>query len=204
MVAASALGGGGLVVYKDQRWTESPFYLRLSTTPARVAVVVYSRSGNTLLAAKEAAAMLDADLVRVRSSRYPRSLCGQFQASSDADDGAQSCPIEHAPFDPLAYEHIVLCSPVWWYRPAVPLWAFVGDTAFGGREVSLLMTGNSRYEPDAIDEFAASVAASGGRFVGTSFVARGRVLWQKSADELAAEVRVAVDDQAAFAPYLGS
>ncbi len=187
--AALAGGGFGLVVYKDQRWVASPHYTRDGSGPAETAVVVYSRSGNTLVAAKSAARVLDAELYTLEAPAYPRTLAGQMRAADDADAEQRATEITHRPFDASRYARIVLCAPVWWYRPAVPLWAFVGRADLRDRPVFLLMTGNSRYEPAQIDAFGAWVEAHGGRFEGHGFVRRGRVLWQISTDALRREAQ---------------
>lgn len=184
--------GFGLIAYKDQTWAESAAYARTSTTPARAVVVVYSRSGHTLGAAKEAARTLDADLVPVTSPDYPQDFAGQRRASAHADEQRTEATIEHAPVDLAGYELVVLASPTWWYRPAVPLWAFVAQNDFGGRPVFLLLTGNSRYEEENIARFGEAVAKRGGRLVGHTFIQRGRVIWQKSAAEVRADVRAAL------------
>jgi len=195
LLAVGVVAGGscvGLVVYKDQTWVDSPPYERVATGSASVLVVVYSRSGNTLGAAKEAARYFDADLLEIRAVQYPRSISGQLQASSDADDELQDVDIEHDPVDLGRYRLVILCAPTWWYRPAVPAWAFVTRNDLKGAAVFLLMTGNSRYKPEHVDRFAALVAQRGGRFLGHVFFERGRAYWQLSPAELHAEVRSAL------------
>ena len=184
--------GFGLITYKDQTWAESPPYARTSSEPARTVVVVYSRSGHTLGAAKEAARYFDADLVAVESPDYPLSLEGQRRASADADEQRTTANIEHEPVELERYALVVLASPTWWYRPAVPLWAFVERSDFAGRPVFLLLTGNSRYKAEHVEQFGDAIAAHGGRLVGHAFIERGRVLWQSTAEQVRADVRAAL------------
>lgn len=187
-LGAAATGWAGLVIYKDQRWVYSPPYRRTGTERAKTLVAVYSRSGNTLAAAKEAAHILDADLLTIDTPDYPRSLGGQFQAIRDARARSISADLHHASFDVAHYESIVLCSPVWLFRPAVPLWAFVDATNFSGRRTFLLLTGNSGYDPLLIDEFGQVIESRNGRFAGHHFIRRGRVFWQRSLDDVRLEV----------------
>jgi hypothetical protein len=95
--------------------------------------------------------------------------------------------------DLTQYDLIFLCSPTWWFRPAVPLWSFVENHDFAGKPVFLLMTGNSRLKEDLIDKFGTLVEGKNGRFLGSLFIERGRIYWQKTPDDVNAEVRGALD-----------
>ncbi len=196
--ALAALGSFGLILHKDQTWVESEPYKRLSTSPAGTAVVVYSRSGNTLVAAKEFARLQDADLFIIKAPEYPQTFSGQMKASGDASDKKMNTEIIHPPIDISPYDPVVLCSPVWWYRPAVPMWAFINNHEFSQQSVFLLMTGNSGYETSYIEEFAELVRARNGRFTGFRFIERGRAFWQLSSSELRDEVRILVDSHPEF------
>lgn len=199
-LAIVAAAGMGLMIHKDQTWSESPAYARTSTEPARVLVVAYSRSGHSLAAAKEAAHYYDADLVQIEAPAYPPTFGGQRKASDDADAEVTTTEIRYPSFSVEHYDLVVLASPTWWFRPAVPLWSFVEETDFAGRPVFLLLTGNSRYEVEQVERFAERVADKNGHLVDHHFIERGRVYWQKSDDEVRAEVRSALREQASTLP----
>jgi flavodoxin len=183
-----------LFYYKTQTsWVESPPYQRVSKSPARTLVVVYSRTGNTLGAGKEAARFFDADLLQIAAPQYARTIKGQLLASKHADQEVTSTHIQHDPVDLSHYDLIFLCSPTWWFRPAVPLWSFVENHDFAGKPVFLLMTGNSRLKEELIDKFGTLVEGKNGRLLGSLFIRRGRIYWQKTPDEVNAEVRGALD-----------
>ena len=138
VVAASA---GLLFFYKTQTsWVDSPLYQRVSKSPARTLVVVYSRTGNTLGAAKEAARYFDADMLQISAPQYARTIKGQLLASEHADQEVTTTSIQHDPVNLSRYDLILLCSPTWWFRPAPPLWSFVEnhDFAENGRNVIAL------------------------------------------------------------------
>jgi hypothetical protein len=61
------------------------------------------------------------------------------------------------------------------------------------KQVVLVTTGNSRFEPAEIDAFAKRVEAHGGRLTRHVFLRRGRIFWQKSRDELLNEVRAEME-----------
>ena len=190
VVAAAGL----LFFYKTQTaWVESPLYRRVSKSPARTLVVVYSRTGNTLGAAKEGARFFDADLMQIEAPQYARTIKGQMLASQHADQEVTTTPIQHDPVDLSHYDLIFLCSPIWWFRPAPPLWSFVENHDFAGKPVFLLMTGNSRLKEELIGKFGTLVEKKNGKFLGTLFIRRGRIYWQKTPGEVNEEVRDALD-----------
>ena len=191
LVAAAA---GLLFFYKTQTsWVETPPYQRVSKSPARTLVVVYSRTGNTLGAGKEAARFFDADLLKITAPQYARTIKGQLLASQHADQEVTTTPIQHDPVNLSNYDLIFLCSPIWWFRPAPPLWSFVENHDFAGKPVFLLMTGNSRLKDELIGKFSALVEEKNGKFLGSLFIRRGRIYWQKTLYEVNEEVRFALD-----------
>lgn len=192
-IIAAAGAAGLLLYYKTQTtWIESSPYQRLSEAPARTIVVVYSRTGNTMGAAKEAAHFFDADLLKIEAPQYPRTIKGQLLASQHADREVTTTPIRHEPVDLSRYDMIFLCSPIWWFRPAVPLWSFVENHDFAGKPVFLLTTGNSRFKEELIDKFSALVDKKNGKYLGMLFIRRGRIYWQKTPEEVNREVRDAL------------
>ena len=191
VVAAAA---GFLFYYKTQMtWVESPPYRRVSELPPRTLVVVYSRTGNTLGAAKEAARFFDADLLKIAAPQYARTIKGLRLASKHAGQEVTTTPIQHEPVDLSRFDMIFLCSPIWWFRPAVPLWSFVENHDFAGKPVFLLLTGNSRLKEELIGKFSTFVEEKNGKFLGKLFIRRGRIYWQKTPDDVIEEVRDALD-----------
>ncbi len=187
-------GAGLLYFYRTQTtWIDSPPYQRVGKEPARTLVVVYSRTGNTMGAAREVARFFDADMLQIKAPQYARNLKGQMLAGSHADEEVTTTPIEHDPIDLHRYDLIFLCSPTWWFRPAPPMWSFVENHDFAGKSVFLLMTGNSRLKETLTGKFGALVEKKNGRFLETLFLRRGRIYWQKTPDELNEEVREALE-----------
>ncbi len=196
-VVVTAVAAGALLhFYRTQTaWVESAPWRRVSKGPAHTLVVVYSRTGNTLGAAKQIARYFDADLLRIEAPQYGRTLRGLRLGGAHADAEVTTTPIEHDPVDLSRYDLVFLCSPTWWFRPAPPLWSFVEQHNFYGKAVFLLMTGNSRLTEERTAKFVSLVAERNGSFVGKLFVRRGRVFWQKSPQEVEQEVREALDER---------
>ncbi len=190
--------------YVQMTWVESPPYIA-SQNESKVLVVVYSRTGNTLAVAKKIARHFDADLIQIKAPQYGLTLEGQMLASDHADQQLTTTAIEHEPVDPANYDLIVLSSPTWWFRPAVPLWAFVENHKFGGNPVFLAMTGNSRYKAELTGNFAALVSKKNGKLLDVLFIRRGRVFWQKTPDEVSLEVKEAMlKRKKLWSTYLGA
>ena len=53
-----------------------------------------------------------------------------------------------------------LVSPTWMFRPATALWTYVEQAALTGKQVVLVTTGNSRFDPPARTDTQVRVSAS--------------------------------------------
>ena len=202
-VGLIATGVAGLIFWFYRTQTvrvESEQYRRASEKPAQTLVVVYSRTGNTLGAAKEVARFFDADLIEIEAPLYTRDFKGQRLASDHADKELTTTPIIHDPVDMERYELIILCSPTWWFRPAVPLWSFVENHDFYGKHVFLIMTGNSRMTEERTKKFAVLVEEKNGVFSDVLFIRRGRVFWQKTPEQVNREILGALKERKDIRP----
>jgi hypothetical protein len=79
---------------------------------------------------------------------------------------------------------IILGSPIWYFRPAPPLWTFVEKNNFQGKAVVLFNTFNSRFKLEEIHKFQKLIDNKGGRFLDHVYVRRGRIFNQMSGNEL--------------------
>ena len=183
------LGGGAfaLMIAKDQTYVPSAPYAPQGTPNRTVVVVYYSRSGHSEAVARAIAQRFNAPIARI-DAEYPRSMAGQAKAMRDAQ--ADVLPtIRVGPVDLAPARDVILVSPTWLFGPATPLRAYVEQADLAGKAVTLVLTGNSRYEQSAIDAFAARVRARGGRLTRHVFLRRGRIFWQKSRAMLLDDVR---------------
>jgi hypothetical protein len=128
----------------------------------------------------------------IPSGNYPRDFSGQGKALSDARAESHP-PIRVEPLDIAPVRRLFLVSPTWLFRPAPPLWVYVQQADRSGKDVVLVMTGNSRYKQQEIDVFARRVEAHGVRLSRHIFLRRGRIFWQKSREELLKEVRAEME-----------
>lgn len=157
-------------------------YSPSATGASRTAVVYFSRSGNTALAARHVAQRLDARLFPLEVPAYQLGPSGLVHALKDANrlrnrpaalPGMITQSIDLTPFDT-----VWLGSPVWLYSPAPPIWAFVEQHCFDGQHVVLFNTFNSHFGDDHIATFKAKVMARGARSFEHRTVLRGRMTQQ--------------------------
>lgn len=143
------------------------------TSPARVAVIVFSRSGNTAVLARHIAELHHADLYRLESPDYDPGLMGWINAMMDARQS--EAVISPQSIDLSKYSTIYLGSPIWLYSPAPPIWKFVETNNFTGKDVILFNTFNSQFKQEFIDKFQQRLIAKGASSFKHQFVQRGRM-----------------------------
>lgn len=152
------------------------------------AVVYFSRSGNTALAARHVAKRLDADIIALKAPDYELGLGGLSHALKDANalkkQPEQLPSIIPSTVDLSAYDTVWLGSPVWLYSPAPPIWAFIENNRFDGQHVVLFNTFNSRIGDDHIAAFKAKVMARGAKSFEHRHLLRGRMTQQITPDEM--------------------
>ncbi len=101
---------------------------------------------------REIARRLQADILRIETKSYGLDFKGWLQANGDSRSRKQ-VDISPALVYLQRYHLIFLGSPIWWYRPAPPLWTFIEKNDFSGKEVVLFNTFNSKFKAKPIKEF---------------------------------------------------
>lgn len=181
-VAVTGFGAFALMTVKDRTYVRSDAFAPAGESNREVAVVYYSRSGHSEAVAREVARTFNAPIARIAAD-YALNFSGQGKAIADANAGElPRIEVEAVDLDPV--RRLILVSPTWMFRPATPLWAYVEQTDLTSKEITLVTTGNSRFEQSEIDAFARRVEARGGRLVHHVFLRRGRIFWQKSREDL--------------------
>ena len=140
------------MVAKDRTYVPSVPFIPQGDPRRDVAIVYYSRSGHSEAVAREIARAFNAPIARI-DAPYPRDFTGQKKAINDAGAGVLPT-IRVEPIDLAPTRRLFLVSPTWMFRPATPLWSYVEQTDLTGKEVVLVMTGNSRYKQAGVDAFA--------------------------------------------------
>jgi len=145
-IAIVIVAGFILVIVKDRTYFHSPPYTKKSSKPSEVLVVYYSRSGNTEAMAREIARKFDSDIIKIEAEKYSLDFQGWRNAGNDADQKVTEAFIQPETVDLEKYSLIFLGSPIWWYRPAPPLWAFVAKNDFKGVTSGLKTSQNHRFK----------------------------------------------------------
>jgi flavodoxin len=180
------------MIYRDWSYFETDPYIRESELPAKVAVIYYSRSGKTEAMARQIARRFDAELLQISDQSYYQGPLGMLRANRDAWF-KKPIPIKPPSIDLTNYRLIFLGSPIWWYRPAPPLWSFVKHNDFKKNGVVLFNTFNSRFKDNEMSEFKDLVEKQGGLFLDHVYVRRGRIYSQLSGKELMRKIEQILD-----------
>jgi len=146
-----------------------------------ILVLYYSLTGNTEIMAKAIASRYHADLIEIEAEEYSDDFMGRTRASIDAWTEERDTTIDPGIIDLNRYRFIFLGSPIWWYRPAVPLWTFVDKNNFQIQNIILFNTFNSRFKDKQIYEFSDLVKSKGGNLADHIFIRRGR--WYNQLDK---------------------
>ena len=157
-----------------------------------ILVLYYSLSGNTEIMAKTIASRYQADLIEIEAEEYSNDIIGSIRASADAWTEERNSTIDPGIIDLNRYRFIFLGSPIWWYRPAVPLWTFVVKNNFQSQNIILFNTFNSRFKDKHIDEFSDLVKSKGGNLSDHIFIKRGRWYNQLDRNELVEQIQTLI------------
>jgi len=176
------------MLWIDRRYFFSKPYKRKEDLPTDVLVLYYSRSGNTEAMAREIARRFQADIIKLTAESYTLDFQGWVNANFDALY-QKPAVIEPETIDISNYDLIIIGSPIWYFRPAPPLWTFVENNNFQGKAVILFNTFNSRFKSEHINEFQQLINNRGGRFLDHAYVRRGRIFNQLSGNELIKRVQ---------------
>lgn len=110
------------------------------------AVVYYSHSGHTDVAAHRLAKALDAKLIRMEADRYGPGWLGYLRAGYDSLTARRP---EIFPIEPLdGYASVSLGGPVWTSNAATPLLAFLEQHPSLPEAVGLFLSSGSDEDPE--------------------------------------------------------
>jgi flavodoxin len=159
-------------------------------------VVIYSYTGNTKAVADEIIKRFKADIIVIKAKKY-KGFIGRISAVTESWNEEVETDIKPEVVDMSQYNLIFLGSPIWWYRPAVPLWTFVEKNNFKGKRIVLFNTFNSKFESKYIEKFEQLIQKKDGIFNDHIYVRRGRWFTQLSREELLEEFNKILDKKEA-------
>jgi len=157
-----------------------------------ILVLYYSLTQNTEIFAKAIASGYLADLMESEAEEYSNDITGRPRGAVDAWTEERNSTIDPGIIDLSRYRFIFLGSPIWWYRPAVPLWTFVLKNNFQNQNIILFNTFNSRFKDKHIYEFSDLLKSKGGNLDDHIFIRRGRWYNQLDQNELVEQIQTLV------------
>lgn len=151
-------------------------------TESKVAVVVFSRSGNTGVLANHIADKRSGHLYEITAEDYALGIPGWISALKDARSNIAD--ISPETIDLSTYKTVYLGSPIWLYSPAPPIWQFAKNSDFTGKNVVLFNTFNSKFEDSFTRDFELLVRSKGAVSFKHQYVNRGRMGDQISTQQM--------------------
>lgn len=107
-------------------------------------IIVYSRTGKSMLAAQTLKTQLHADLLEVKDLKDRSGTLGYLSAGYDAFfDRHTSIAIEPRNADLTQYENIIIVSPIWNWKLSTPIHTFIDQNRFDGKQIIMVTTGNN-------------------------------------------------------------
>ena len=131
VLAVAALGCGAVPVPQILQSAEAA-----SANTRRIAVVYFTKSGNTQSLAEAVRAMTGADLYCVETIEpYPNSYGPATEVVKDELERGIIRPIKPLAVNLSLYDVIVLATPTWWHHVAMPLQTWIKSVDLSGKQI---------------------------------------------------------------------
>ena len=153
---------------------------------SEVAVIYFSRSGNTAVMAKTIAKKFKADLINIDADKYKIGFWGLTEAAQSFQN--REVDIDPKELDLSKYKKVFLGSPIWFYRPSPPIFEFAKNNKFNGKDVVLFNSYNSNFGQEHIDEFQSIIMKNGAKSFDHKAIKRGRMGSQISTNDFIKEI----------------
>jgi len=108
----------------------------------KAAVLYYSRTGKTAIAAEALAKKIDGDLVEIKDLKSRKGIIGWLRAGKDAG-GGKTTQIEPSYFDTSNYDIICFGTPVWNFKPTPAVNTMIENFDIAGKDIILFVTHGS-------------------------------------------------------------
>ncbi len=105
-------------------------------------IIVYSRTGKSMLAAQTLKTQLGADLLEIKDLEDRSGTMGYIGAGYDAFFDRHT-DIQPQKVDLSPYSNIIIISPIWNWKLSTPIHTFIDNNRFDGKQVIMLTTGNN-------------------------------------------------------------
>ena len=105
-------------------------------------IIVYSRTGKSMLAAQTLKTQLGADLIEIKDLEDRSGTMGYISAGYDAFFDRHT-DIQPQKVDLSPYSNIIIISPIWNWKLSTPIHTFIDNNRFDGKQIIMLTTGNN-------------------------------------------------------------
>ena len=170
-LAITALGCGATSLSRTAGAAESP-----KQAPAdnrRIAVVYFTKTGNTKSLAEAVRHMTGAALFRVETVEpYPESYGSATEIVKDELQRGVIRPSRPLAFNPDDYDVVVLATPTWWHHAAMPLQTWIRSVDLSAKKILTANTHGGGGLMHTREDFEALLA---GRRLGTHLTVYGAV-----------------------------
>lgn len=139
----------------------------------RIAVVYFTKTGNTKSLAEAVRHMTGAALFRVETVEpYPESYGSATEIVKDELQRGVIRPIRPLAFNPDDYDVVVLATPTWWHHAAMPLQTWIRSVDLSAKKILTANTHGGGGLMHNREDFEALLA---GRRLGTHLTVYGAV-----------------------------
>jgi flavodoxin len=150
----------------------------------KAAVLYYSRTGKTAVAAKALAEKISADLIEIKDLKNRKGVMGWLGAGRDAG-GNKTTNIEPPSFDTSNYDTICFGTPVWAGKPTPTFNTMIKNFEISGKDVILFMTCGGKSCEQPLNIMRDKVKSEGGNVIKTFEVPDSK---KKSDEDIKTEI----------------
>lgn len=148
------------------------------------AILYYSRTGKTSVAAKTLANKVSWDLIEIRDLKNRTGIIGWIRAAMDAR-GAKTTQIEPDTLDTSNYDTLYIGTPVWAGKPAPAINTVLNNWEIAGKNIVIFVTLGGTNPKTALNFTKEAIESKGGNVIKTIAIENSG---KKSDDEIRNEI----------------
>lgn len=114
----------------------SPMLYAAQSAASRIAVVYFSKTGNTASVAKAVQAITGADLFRIETKEpYPDDYGTTTEVVKTEMENGTIRPLKPLSLDLSRYDTVILATPTWWHHVAQPLQTWIRSVDLSRKKI---------------------------------------------------------------------
>lgn len=148
------------------------------------AILYYSRTGKTSVAAKALADKVSGDLIEIRDLKKRMGIIGWIRSAMDAR-GTKTTQIEPSTINTANYDTLCFGTPVWGSKPTPAFNTMIQNFEISGKNVILFVTLGGLNDGGTLNLMSQAVKAKGGNVIKTFAIVKSG---KKSDEEIKNEI----------------